>query len=207
MAESKVKVAAVQAAPVFLDLEASLQKAEGLIEKAAAEGARLVVFPEAFLPAWPAWVDEVLPGEDLRPQREHARVVGHVALVGNVRGVQLVHGRGRGALRRRLDEYHGCLLMLVGGGLAVGAFTLVTVGGPGAGTSMHCAEPAQTPSGWCRWTAAQVPAGRPERIWSLPDSARAPACGSRPLGSPSAAPACRRPRRRRSAWPPPACRL
>ncbi len=57
MAESKVKVAAVQAAPVFLDLEGSLQKAEGLIEKAAAEGARLVVFPEAFLPAWPAWVD------------------------------------------------------------------------------------------------------------------------------------------------------
>lgn len=50
MPESKVKVAAVQAL--------------GLIEKAAADGARLVVFPEAFLPAWPAWVDEVLPGED-----------------------------------------------------------------------------------------------------------------------------------------------
>jgi nitrilase len=64
MSESKVKVAAVQAAPVFLDLEASLDKALALIEKAAADGARLVVFPEAFLPAWPAWVDEVLPGED-----------------------------------------------------------------------------------------------------------------------------------------------
>jgi nitrilase len=64
MAVSTVKVATVQAAPVFLDTEASLQKAEGLIEKAAAEGARLVVFPEAFLPAWPAWGDEVLPGED-----------------------------------------------------------------------------------------------------------------------------------------------
>jgi Carbon-nitrogen hydrolase len=64
MSEPKVKVAAVQAAPVFLDLEASLQKSLALIEKAAAEGARLVVFPEAFLPAWPAWVDEVLPGED-----------------------------------------------------------------------------------------------------------------------------------------------
>src|SRR5829696_1198521 len=64
MSQPKVKVAAVQAAPVFLDLEASLQKALTLIEKAAAEGAGLVVFPEAFLPAWPAWVDEVLPGED-----------------------------------------------------------------------------------------------------------------------------------------------
>jgi nitrilase len=61
---STVKVAAIQAAPVFLDLEASLDKAEGLIKTAAANGARLLVFPEAFLPAWPAWVDEVLPGED-----------------------------------------------------------------------------------------------------------------------------------------------
>ena len=45
MTEPKVKVAAIQAAPVFLDLEASLQKALGLIEKAAANGARLLVFP------------------------------------------------------------------------------------------------------------------------------------------------------------------
>jgi predicted amidohydrolase len=37
MSESRVKVAAVQAAPVFLDLEASLQKALALLEKAAAE--------------------------------------------------------------------------------------------------------------------------------------------------------------------------
>ncbi|MFB9184292.1 carbon-nitrogen hydrolase family protein [Dactylosporangium sucinum] len=61
---SRVKVAAVQAAPVFLDLAASLDKAVGLIAEAAEQGAQLVVFPEAFLPAWPAWVDEVLPGED-----------------------------------------------------------------------------------------------------------------------------------------------
>src|SRR5215213_3553051 len=40
MPQPKVKVAAVQAAPVFLDLEASLQKALTLIEKAAAEGGR-----------------------------------------------------------------------------------------------------------------------------------------------------------------------
>jgi predicted amidohydrolase len=63
VSESTVTVAAIQAAPVFLDLEASLQKALGLIETAA-NGAQLLVFPEAFLPAPPVWVDEVLPGED-----------------------------------------------------------------------------------------------------------------------------------------------
>ena len=100
MAESKVKVAAVQAAPVFLDLEGSLQKAEGLIEKAAAEGARLVVFPEAFLPAWPAWVDEVLPGEDaawyLRLLEQSVVVPGpatrRLGAAARAAGVQLVMG-------------------------------------------------------------------------------------------------------------------
>ena len=64
MPESTVKVAAIQAAPVLLDLDASLRKAAELIETAAATGARLLVFPEAFLPGPPVWIDEVLPGED-----------------------------------------------------------------------------------------------------------------------------------------------
>lgn len=48
-----VKVAVVQAAPVLFDLEASLTKVEQLVREAASAGARLVLFPESFLPAYP----------------------------------------------------------------------------------------------------------------------------------------------------------
>jgi nitrilase len=50
------KVAAVQAAPVFLDLDATLDKACRLTAEAAGAGAKLIVFPEAFVPAYPDWV-------------------------------------------------------------------------------------------------------------------------------------------------------
>ena len=46
-----VRVAAVQATPVLLDAEATVDKAVGLVEKAAAEGARLAVLPECFVSA------------------------------------------------------------------------------------------------------------------------------------------------------------
>ena len=51
-----LRVAAVQAAPVFLDREATLAKAASLVGAAAAEGAQLVVFPESFIPCYPVWL-------------------------------------------------------------------------------------------------------------------------------------------------------
>ncbi len=51
----KFIAAAVQASPAFLDLEAGLEKAERLIADAAARGAELIVFPEAWLPTYPYW--------------------------------------------------------------------------------------------------------------------------------------------------------
>lgn len=53
MNEQRVKVAVIQAAPVLMDLQASTEKAVSLIGEAAAQGAKLIVFPEAFLPAYP----------------------------------------------------------------------------------------------------------------------------------------------------------
>ncbi len=56
-----VRVAAVQAAPVFLDLDATVARALDLIEQAADAGAELVCFPETFLPAYPDWVWRTTP--------------------------------------------------------------------------------------------------------------------------------------------------
>ena len=59
-----VRVAAVQATPVVLDLDASLDKAVRLIGEAAAQGAQLVVFPETFLSLYPSFAWAHLPGAD-----------------------------------------------------------------------------------------------------------------------------------------------
>jgi aliphatic nitrilase len=49
------KVAAAHVAPVFLDTDRSVAKACSVIEEAADHGARLIAFPEAFLPGFPVW--------------------------------------------------------------------------------------------------------------------------------------------------------
>lgn len=56
ISEPRVLAAVVQAAPVYLDLARSVDKAVALIGEAAATGARIVAFPELWLPGYPWWV-------------------------------------------------------------------------------------------------------------------------------------------------------
>jgi nitrilase len=56
-------VAVAQVAPLFLDRSATLEKACELIVDAGQAGARLIVFPAAFIPGYPAWIWSIPPGE------------------------------------------------------------------------------------------------------------------------------------------------
>lgn len=58
------RVAVAQAAPIFLDREATVEKACALIAEAAAHDARLIAFPESYIPAYPDWVWAVPAGEE-----------------------------------------------------------------------------------------------------------------------------------------------
>jgi nitrilase len=70
-----LRVAAVQAAPVFLDRAGTVEKACRLIAEAAQAGARLVVFPEAFIPGYPDWVWAVPAGEEGLLNRLYAELL------------------------------------------------------------------------------------------------------------------------------------
>ena len=58
------RVAIVQRPPVLLDKAATIGIAVSGVREAAAAGAQLVVFPEAFIPGYPAWIWRLRPGAD-----------------------------------------------------------------------------------------------------------------------------------------------
>lgn len=73
-------MAAVQAASVFLDRDATVERVVALVEKAAANGARLVVLPEAFVPGYPDWVWRTKPWDE-RATALYARLLDQAVVV------------------------------------------------------------------------------------------------------------------------------
>jgi len=70
-----MKVAVIQAPPVLLDRAATLARMVAAIAAAAADGAGLVVFPEAYIPGYPTWIWRLRPGADMALASDiHARL-------------------------------------------------------------------------------------------------------------------------------------
>lgn len=70
------KIAIVQEAPVLLDRQKTIEKAIGFVEQAAGAGAKLVVFPEAYISGYPAWIWRLRPGGDWGLSEQlHARLL------------------------------------------------------------------------------------------------------------------------------------
>lgn len=59
------RVAVIQKPPVLLNKQATIDRALNSIDEAVAEGAELLVFPEAYIPGYPTWGWRLRPGGDM----------------------------------------------------------------------------------------------------------------------------------------------
>jgi len=82
--ETPVKVACVQAEPVILDRDATVEKLERLTAEAAGNGASLIVFPEAFIPVYPSsvWAKALAGWDDGRAKEAFALMAEQAVTVG-----------------------------------------------------------------------------------------------------------------------------
>jgi len=99
----KVKVAVAQVSPVFMDKEKTIEKAVRYIREAGDNGAELIVFPEAYIPGYPAfytvgyetnphdWTDFMIalqdnsisiPGEDTEILAQASKDAGTYVVIG-----------------------------------------------------------------------------------------------------------------------------
>jgi nitrilase len=70
-----IKAAVIQKPPVLLDRGKTIEAALASIDEAAAKGASLMVFPEAYVPGYPTWIWRLRPGGDMALSGElHARL-------------------------------------------------------------------------------------------------------------------------------------
>lgn len=108
--DADLRVAAIQWAPEVLDLERGLQRAEDAIRAAAAEGARLAVFPETWLLGYPYWASisvreprfanmrRLLQQQALERDGEAMRRLQSMAQASNIAVVMGFHERSGGTI-------------------------------------------------------------------------------------------------------------
>jgi len=71
-----MRIAIVQKPPVLLDRTRTITEAVAGIREAAGNGAKLVVFPEAHIPGYPAWIWRLRPGGDMAlTEKLHAQLL------------------------------------------------------------------------------------------------------------------------------------
>lgn len=76
------KLAIIQKAPVFLNKEKTIESAVNLVKEAATSGAEVVIFTEAFIPGYPAWIWRLRPGGDYALSSEiHSRLLNNAVSI------------------------------------------------------------------------------------------------------------------------------
>ena len=80
---NKITVSIAQITPVFLNREATIDKAIIAIAEAAANGAKLIVFPETFIPGYPEWVWMNAPGKKSLSNPLYQRMLEQSVAVGD----------------------------------------------------------------------------------------------------------------------------
>ena len=102
---NSIRVAVIQARPVYYDLSRTVGKACSLIAEAAAAGAQLAAFGETFFPGYPAWLDYAIDYArwDHAPTKQvYARLAANSVAVDGPEMLQL----------RQTAEQHQIVLLL-----------------------------------------------------------------------------------------------
>ena len=145
--------AAVQAAPVYLQPQATADRAASLVAEAARNGASLVAFPEAFIPGYPYWnwIMTPLAGSEWFRRLHDAAVqvpgpeVGTVAAAAHRHGVHVVIGVNERS-RKGVGTVYNTMLTIDDRGRLVGrhrklvptwAEKLTWTGGDGSSLVVH----------------------------------------------------------------------
>lgn len=126
------RVAIVQYPPSVLDLQAGVARAAEYVAQAAAEGARLVAFPEAWLTTYPAWVFGMAGWDDAEARYWYGRLLEQSPTVDDPRLTPLFRAAARHGvtvvmgLNERARAHAGTLYN-----------SLVTIGADGTVRGVH----------------------------------------------------------------------